>query len=205
MPSPVQVQQQSLLPFPGGQAQSTPHPKSQDSRDRVPYTAMQRHPRMNKAHRDPSVHASDTYSLSHIHTHTHVHDPVHKHTYTPMYMHLTTCSLTQVHTRASTCAQALSVFLGISIHRHGQADARVLYLPPETHECTCELCVGHQRDRPGVTQWGPDYLAGVDDKDLRSARWSPVSVAGLSSSTDRCTGTGAHLGFAGLEQNQSCH
>ena len=142
---------------------------------------------------------------THTHTHTHVHAPVHKHTYTPMYMHLTTCSHTQVHTRASTCAQALSVFLRRT-YTDMDRQMPMCCTYPETHECTCELCVGHQRDRPGVTQWGPDYLPEVDDKDLHSARWSPVSVAGLAAAqTWTCTGTGAHLGFAGLEQNQSCH
>ena len=51
---------------------------------------------------------------------------------------------------------------------------------------------------------GPHCLPEVDDKDLRSAGWSPVSVARLATAqTWRCTGTRAHLGFAGLDQKQS--
>ena len=66
----------------------------------------------------------------------------------------------------------------------------------QTHIHARELCVRHQRDRHS--------LLGVDNKDLCSAGWSPVSDTRLTATqTWRCTETGAHLGFAGLEWKQS--
>ena len=67
----------------------------------------------------------------------------------------------------------------------------------QTHKRTHQLRVGHQTDRQ-------DYLPEVYDKDPHSAGWSPVSNARLAAAqTWRCTGTGAHLRFAGLDQKQS--
>lgn len=71
----------------------------------------------------------------------------------------------------------------------------------QTHKRTRELYVGHQRDRPGVAQGCPTpFQKSMTKQDLRSAGWSPVSVARLAAAqTWRCTGTGAHLRFAGLD------
>ena len=64
-----------------------------------------------------------------------------------------------------------------------------------------ELCVRHQRDRLALTQGFPTPF--WEPEDLRSAGWSPVSDTRLAATqTWRCTGTGAHLGFAGLEWKQ---
>ena len=50
----------------------------------------------------------------------------------------------------------------------------------------------------------PNSLPEVDDKDLRSAGCSPVSVARLAAVQSwRCTADEAHLGFAGLDWKQA--
>ena len=107
-----------------------------------------------------------THFLSHTDAHgnTHLQAPPQTHMHTPMCMHPCTRTHTHKRTWASTCAQPLLPLSlsGTHTHTHTHTDMHVrcpcACTCPHAHGHTCthahtrELRVGHQRDRPGLTQ-----------------------------------------------------
>ena len=155
MPSPVSS---TAVPASLPRQASTTHSTFLFSRlqDRVPMHHHAKAPAHEHKHTQMPICMPLTCALFHKHTHAHVHDPVHKYTYT--HVHPRDHMLSHTHIHAHVLAPVHWHFLSLLRHMHtqtwtGRCPCSCTCL--QTHKRTRELCVGHQRDRPGVAQGCP--------------------------------------------------